>query len=93
MIDIVNAAKKLGINSTGLRSDITKLEFIDLPVILHWDRNHFVVLFNIQDKTYSIADPAVGILHLNELDFISHWQNQEDRNKHTGILLTFSASH
>ncbi len=91
MIDIVDTAKKLGINSTGLQIDITKLEFIDLPVILHWDKDHFVILFDIQDNFYFIADPAIGILQLNESDFLSHWQNHESGNQHTGILLTFSA--
>lgn len=91
MIDLVDTAKKLGIHSTGLQIDITKLGFINLPVILHWDKHHFVVLFNIQDNSYFVADPAVGILHLNESDFLSHWQNHESGYQYTGILLTFSA--
>lgn len=92
MIDIMDTAKKLGIKSTGLQIDITKLQLIDLPVILHWNKHHFVVLFNIQDNFYFIADPAIGILQLNESDFLSHWQNHESGNQHSGILLAFSAS-
>jgi len=92
MIDIVDTAKILGINSTGLQVDITKLKLIDLPVILHWDKDHFVVLFDIQDNSYFIADPAIGILQLNESDFLTHWKNHESDTQHTGILLTFSAS-
>jgi ABC-type bacteriocin/lantibiotic exporter with double-glycine peptidase domain len=90
MLDIMNTANNLGIKSTGLEIDIERLRLIDLPVILHWDKHHFVVLFKIQDDFYFIADPAIGILELNELDFLSHWQNHEKGNHHSGLLLTLS---
>lgn len=93
MLDIMDTANDLGIKSTGLEIDIKRLGLVDLPVILHWDKYHFVVLFKIQDNFYFIADPATGILQLNELDFLSHWQNHERGHHHSGILLTLSVIH
>ena len=90
MIDIMDTAEALGIYCKGLQLDITKLKSIGLPAILHWDKDHFVVLFNIDGSYYFIADPAIGILKLNELDLVSHWQNHESDNQSTGILLIFS---
>ncbi|MBB5637187.1 ATP-binding cassette subfamily B protein [Pedobacter cryoconitis] len=90
MLDIIDTASTLGIKSTGLEIDIKKLRLIDLPVILHWDKHHFVVLFKIQNDFYFIADPGIGILKLNELDFLCHWQNHEKVHHHSGLLLTLS---
>jgi len=87
LLDIVDTAKKMGIKSKGLKIDIDFIKWIDLPVILHWDCHHFVVLFKIRENTYFIADPAIGILKLNTSDFLSHWQNSESSDQ-KGIVLT-----
>lgn len=88
MLDIMDAANSIGIKSTALNIDIERLNLVDLPAILHWDQQHFVVLFKIQNNLYFIADPSIGILRLNEWDFLSHWQNHERGHCHSGILLT-----
>ncbi|WGQ10178.1 cysteine peptidase family C39 domain-containing protein [Pedobacter gandavensis] len=93
MLDIMDAATNMGIKSTGLKIDLERLKLVDLPAILHWDQQHFVVLFKIQNNLYFIADPAIGILQLNELDFLSHWQNHERGYHHVGILLTISVAY
>lgn len=88
MLDIMDAANSIGIKSTALKIDIERLRLVDLPAILHWDQLHFVVLFKIQNNLYFIADPAIGILQINEWDFLSHWQNHGRAHHHAGILLT-----
>lgn len=93
MLDIMDAANSIGIKSTGLKIGIERLKLINLPAILHWDQQHFVVLFKIQNNLYFIADPAIGILRLNEWDFLSHWQNHERGYHHGGILLTLSVAY
>ena len=90
MLDIIDTASSLGITSTGLEINIEHLRLIDLPTILHWDRYHFVVLFEIQDNFYFIADPAIGILKLGKQDFLRHWQIEKDGHYDYGILLTLS---
>ena len=47
---IIEAANKLGLKGEGLKTDIKNLPKIKLPVILHWNFNHFVVLYNINDR-------------------------------------------
>ena len=86
LLDIMNAAKKIGIESKGLAVDITILKSLNLPVILHWDTDHFVILFKIKKDIYFIADPAIGILRLGISDFLGHWVNPGN-NERMGVVL------
>lgn len=90
MLDIIDAAKKIGIKSTGLEISAELLKEVRLPVILHWNRHHFVVLFKIEDDSYFIADPATGILKICESEFLEHWQVAKNGIGKTGTILTFS---
>lgn len=92
MLDLMDAANNLGITSTGLEIDIERLGLVDLPAILHWDQRHFVVLIKVHDNFYFIADPAIGILQLNELDFLSHWQHHEIGCHRAGIILELKST-
>lgn len=52
------ALRKLGYKSTTLCLPLEELKNITLPSILHWDKRHFVVLYNIKKKvmtTYTIS--------------------------------------
>lgn len=50
-----------------------------LPCILHWNKNHFVVLLDIKknlltgNKLYKIADPSHGLIWLREKEFLKSW--------------------
>lgn len=92
MLDLMKAAKKIGISSKGLKIDIESLGLINLPVILHWDNRHFVVLFKIQTGFYFIADPAFGIIEFSKSDFLSHWTNYETNIPYNGVVLSFSVT-
>ena len=58
---------------------------VPLPCILHWNGNHFVVLWKIEKnrencKTiFKIADPAVGFFNLDEIEFASNWKEESDK--------------
>jgi ATP-binding cassette subfamily B protein len=47
MLGISEAAEAIGFKSIGVKIDIAKLKEIGQshPSILHWDKNHFVVLY------------------------------------------------
>ncbi|MCI8793839.1 MAG: ATP-binding cassette domain-containing protein [Bacilli bacterium] len=69
--DLIKCAQKNGFNAIGYKDiNISKYK---LPCILHIKINqsltHFVVLYEINNKTYSIMDPAKGLIKLakNEL--------------------------
>jgi ATP-binding cassette subfamily B protein len=80
MLGISEAAEAIGFKTIGVKVDIEKLKEIaqSHPSILHWDNNHFVVLYNYKRKWFGsnkfyIADPAKEILQLTEAELVEHW--------------------
>lgn len=59
---------------------LVKLQDLPLPCILHWNQNHFVILYHIDDRgRYYICDPSKGLLRLTEDEFLSHWVGASDK--------------
>lgn len=90
LLGISKSAKDIGLNAFSL-----KMKFVDLirniksPSILHWNQNHFVVLYKIRRKLISrdlefvIADPGHGVIKLNETEFKKQWCTDGDE----GVVL------
>lgn len=58
--NVLRAARKYGMEANGLKASISSLRAQQLPCILFWEFNHFVVLEGFKkDKVY-INDPAMG---------------------------------
>lgn len=92
----------------GFRSLMVKIKYDNLinnspfPCILHWDQNHFVVLYGVK-KAYRfgkrkesedrliVADPAHGIVTIDKQTFLQHWISTSD-NKGTALVVEPSAS-
>ncbi|MCX6319642.1 MAG: peptidase domain-containing ABC transporter [Bacteroidetes bacterium] len=45
-----------------------------LPVIVHWNQRHFVVVYHIGEKQIKIADPAQGKVTLTVQEFRESWE-------------------
>lgn len=45
MLGIADAAEKIGFRSSGVKINAQQLKETKLPAILHWNQNHFVVLY------------------------------------------------
>lgn len=67
------AAEKLGFVSRGLRATYEGLLRARLPLICHWDSNHFVVLYEINKTEALIADPANELTTISREDFSNHF--------------------
>lgn len=67
------AAEKLGFISRGLRASYDGLLRARLPLICHWDSNHFVVLYEIDKTEALIADPANELTTISRDDFSNHF--------------------
>ncbi len=63
----------MGFLTRGVRTGYEKLMHTELPAILHWKGNHFVVLFKTAKDQVRIADPAVGIRKLSRKEFEAEW--------------------
>jgi ATP-binding cassette subfamily B protein RaxB len=64
------AGLRLELQGRPLKLDLDDIGLLTLPVILHWDTDHFVVLKKITRRSFVIHDPAMGIrkYSLSELD-------------------------
>lgn len=78
---IVNAANIVGFETYPVSASLKELleNKNDFPSILHWNKNHFVVLYKISKNLFTkrnifhIADPAFGILKIDEEKFKESW--------------------
>ena len=58
--DVVRIASQLQLSTRALRAEISHLNLLRLPCILHWDHSHFVVLTRVGVRSVVIHDPAAG---------------------------------
>ena len=88
LLGLSEAAEKLGFRSLGIKISLSKLLEAPLPCILHWNNNHFVVLYKIRDKTSYISDPAHGLLKYSKEELLKHWiGNNVNDDTEEGIAL------
>ena len=59
--DLSRVADRLGYATRPLRLDLDELSQLQLPCILHWDLNHFVVLRETSANEIVVHDPAIGV--------------------------------
>ena len=57
---LIRIAQQLNFRARPLRLDMEDLGKLQLPCVLHWDLNHFVVLKKVGRARITICDPAVG---------------------------------
>ena len=81
--NILKAARLNGLNAKGFRKEPVALAKEKMPVIIHWNFNHFVVLEGIKGDKVFLNDPATGHRTVSYKDF---------EKAFTGVVLTFSRS-
>ncbi len=59
---VIDTAQGMKLSARPLRLDLTETKQLQLPCILHWELNHFVVLTKVlnNNKSVVILDPARG---------------------------------
>ena len=92
LLGISEAAESIGMRATGVRTTITKLkEQSKLPCIIHWNQQHFVVLYRvrtIKGKSYFyVADPAYGLLKYEEDEFKKCWISTRQGGTEKGVAM------
>lgn len=88
LLGISEAARKLGLNTTCGRMTIGQLAQVPLPCILHWNQNHFVVLYKIRrGKNFYIADPGKGKIRYTKEEFKSHWISTTSQGEEKGVAM------
>ena len=88
MLGISEAANEIGLHSVCTRATVEELSKVSLPCILHWNQNHFVVLYKVKrGKKFYIADPGKGLITYNIDEFKSHWISTRSNGEEKGVAM------
>jgi len=104
LLGIGHAAEKIGLRSLSAKCTLEDILYkIPLPAIIHWNNNHFVVVYNakaarhgknkntsskeITEATIYVSDPAKGLVTYNSEEFTKHWVQVNEDNKGTILIL------
>lgn len=78
MKQINDLLNKFNLNTKIYKIPAEKLNIIKLPVILHWEENHFVILEKIKGSQYYIIDSNFGKQKISY---------QQIKKKYSGIAI------
>lgn len=86
---LADLCDSLKLDHTAGRVSIDGLNNCPLPSILHWNQNHFVVLYKIDrnGNRFWISDPGKGQYRLSLEEFESHWISTTSNNQEKGIAM------
>lgn len=88
LLGISEAAENIGFRSLGAKLTVEQLKEAQLPCVLHWRQNHFVVLYKVKRGNYYIADPAKGLLVYSTVEFIQNWLASRELNDGISLLIS-----
>lgn len=93
LLGISKAAENRGFKTIGGRLSFEILsQEVPLPCIVHWNQNHFVVVYKIKKHkkgkyTVYVADPGKGFVTYTKEEFCEHWVSTKTNGEEKGIAL------
>jgi ATP-binding cassette subfamily B protein len=77
--NLIDAGKKIGLELVGVRATLRQLiNDVSFPVILHWNQNHYVVLYKISKQKIKISDPELGLVEFSFDEFSKKFPSTND---------------
>ena len=96
LLGLSRAVEALGLRTVSGRLSAAALEQAPLPCILHWEQNHFIVLYRIRKrrgrKLYCVADPAKGLMTYSAGEFRRGWLSTRSGGSDKGIAMLLEPS-
>ena len=87
LLSLEHFAQSLGFSTLCARANVSALTEKAQPCILHWNQNHFVVLYKVKNGKFYIADPGRGFVTYSLEEFQAHWANSDLKGKATGVVM------
>ena len=93
LLGISKAAESIGFKTIGGRLTFnTLVKEVTHPCIIHWNQNHFVVVYKVKKHskgkyTVYVADPAKGLVTYTQEEFCEHWISTKTNDEEKGIAL------
>jgi ATP-binding cassette subfamily B protein len=89
LLGLSEAAEAIGFRTIGARISFEQLFQAPKPCVVHWDQEHFVVVYKIRKSKVYVADPAFGLVEYSEAEFKKHWLATVRHGEEKGICLLF----
>ena len=88
---IRDLCEEIGLDSAAGKVTVANLADTPLPCVLHWNQNHFVVLYKTDrnGSRFWIADPGKGKYKCSIEDMERHWVSTQSQGKEKGIAMFF----
>ena len=88
MLGINETANHLGLRTICVKTTTSIFDKSPLPSILHWDQNHFVVLYKVKKgKKFYVADPGKGLRPYTPDEFKKQWLSTNTNGEDKGIAM------
>ena len=89
LLGLSEAAEAIGFRTIGARITFEQLFQAPKPCVVHWDQEHFVVVYKLRKSKVYVADPAFGLVEYSEAEFKKHWLATVRHGEEKGICLLF----
>lgn len=70
---ICRAATEVGLAARVVKASVKNLDQMSLPAIVHWEGNHWIVLYDVGPTHVRVADPAIGLRKFPRAEFEARW--------------------
>ena len=70
---LCRAGTALGLAARPVKAPASALGQMPLPAILHWEGNHWVLLYDVDARHAWVADPAIGLRRLTRAELQAAW--------------------
>ncbi len=93
LLGIAEAAEVIGMRSLAVKISLkTLITEVPLPSVVHWEQNHFVVVYEIKKPNSKnakivVADPGKGIVTYTQDEFMTGWAGTVAQGEKQGIAL------
>jgi len=89
LLGLSEAAETIGFRTIGARITFEQLIEAPKPCVVHWDQDHFVVVYKYRKGIVYVSDPAFGLVGYSEKEFKRHWLATVRQGEQKGICLLF----
>jgi len=89
LLGLSEAAETIGFRTIGARITFEQLIEAPKPCVVHWDQDHFVIVYKFRKGKVYVSDPAFGLVEYSETEFRKHWLATVRQGEQKGICLLF----
>lgn len=79
------AAEKIGLRTVSIKGTIDNIvNKILRPCVIHWNNDHFIVVYKANKEKIYVSDPAKGLFSYSHEDFQEYWYKE---NQDFGMIM------